>query len=555
MASDRTDDTSVSRLLPELASPTDPAAAPRDDDEIEYHPMDSVEGVEDVELYNRGGLHPVHLGDTLDGRFEVVHKLGHGGFSTVWLCQDVKQRRRWRAVKIMTADHSARGNDVRIIEHLTTQSSAAPAAAPASSCESNHVSVPLERFWLEGPNGRHLCLVSEVLGWDVATWSQHLHPLAAETPGLVNDACRQIAKGLRFLHSRGVCHGDVRPPNILMRLRGLDRLSKRQVLALTGAPELVRVRTTSGASPQPRRAPTHCVVDVDPRWCETLSSSCVAIVDFGESFRVEAPPETTAIPSAYGAPEILVEGVRTPGFPSDVWSLACTMYEVKTHDMLFGSRWGSGGGVNMAMGQMARYLGPVPEPYEAAYRRQLHAAFKRPLDEDEDEEAKKKTSTSSAEEEAQPAPLPTEAECAHPFEKGIGAERQYLREDDGLLPEKQEETIIKYRYPQRDIALFPDLLGKMLKYDPAERISIHEVLSHPWMGGLPAYLALYGRLRSIPLFVYIWGIWLLLLLCALLCWASSRPKESVLMPVTAIISERHVQDCGQPDLPVRPQSS
>ncbi|KAI1640614.1 kinase-like domain-containing protein [Biscogniauxia mediterranea] len=521
MASDRTNDTSVSRLL-ELASPTGPAA-PRDD-EIEYHPMDSVEGVEDVELYNRGGLHPVHLGDTLDGRFEVAHKLGHGGFGTVWLCQDVKQR-CWRAVKIMTADHSARGNDVRIIEHLTQS-----AASSSRQCESNHVSVPLERFWLEGPNGRHLCLVSEVFGWNVATWSQHLHPLAAETPEMVNDACRQIAKGLRFLHSRGVCHGDVRPPNILMRLRGLDRLSKRQVLALTGEPELVRVRTMSGASPQPR-APTHCVVDVDPRWCETLSSSCVAIIDFGESFRVEAPPETTGIPSAYGAPEILVEGVRVPGLPSDIWSLACTMYEIKTHDILFGSRWG--GGVNMAMDQMARYLGPVPEPYEAAYRRQLHAAFKRPLDEDEEV---KKTSTSA---EAQPAPLPTEAECAHPFERGIGAERQYLREDD-LLPEKQEETI-KYRYPQRDISLFPDLLGKMLKYDPDERISIHEVLYHPWMGGLPAYLALYGRFRSIPLFVYIWGIWLFLLLCALLCWTFSRPKESVLMPVTGFrLPERDV---------------
>ncbi|KAI0599213.1 kinase-like domain-containing protein [Biscogniauxia sp. FL1348] len=515
MTSDRTNDTSVSRLL-ELATPTDPSA-PRDD-EIEYHPMDRVEGVEDVELYNQGGFHPVHLGDVLDGRLEVVHKLGHGGFGTVWLCQDAT-RRRWRAVKIMTAEHSARGNDARMIEHLVAHS------ASPRQLESNHVCVPRERFWLEGPNGRHLCLVSEVLGWNVATWSQHLDPLAAETPEVVSGACRQITKGLRFLHARGVCHGDVRPPNILMRLRGLDKLSRRQVLALTGAPELVDIRTMSGESPQPH-APRHCVVDVDPYWCRTLSSDAVAIIDFGESFRVETPPETTGIPTAYGAPEILFEGVRAPGFPSDTWSLACMMYEIKTHHVLFGSRWG--GGVNMTMDQMAQYLGPVPEPYQAAYRRQLHAAFRRPSDEDEDEGVKTRSTS------AEPQLLPTEVECPDPFRKDIGAERQYHRDvagSDHLLPGEQEESI-KYRYPPRDVSQFPDLLRKMLKYDPAERISMNDVFYHPWIGGLPAHLALYGRLKSSPLSLRIWSFLSFLLLAVTLCWAFSGLKESIFMPAT-----------------------
>jgi hypothetical protein len=40
---------------------------------------------EDVERYQRGGFHPVHLGDVYDERYRVVHKLGAGGFSTVWL--------------------------------------------------------------------------------------------------------------------------------------------------------------------------------------------------------------------------------------------------------------------------------------------------------------------------------------------------------------------------------------------------------------------------------------------------------------------------------------
>lgn len=44
---------------------------------------------EDFHAYSLGGFHPVTLGDTLkDGRYEIQHKLGWGGFSTVWLARD-----------------------------------------------------------------------------------------------------------------------------------------------------------------------------------------------------------------------------------------------------------------------------------------------------------------------------------------------------------------------------------------------------------------------------------------------------------------------------------
>lgn len=63
----------------------------------------SSDYVEDVELYRPGGFHPVHLGDTLsDGRYWIIHKLGFGGFSTVWLAREESQN-RYVALKISTA--------------------------------------------------------------------------------------------------------------------------------------------------------------------------------------------------------------------------------------------------------------------------------------------------------------------------------------------------------------------------------------------------------------------------------------------------------------------
>jgi serine/threonine-protein kinase SRPK3 len=44
---------------------------------------------ESISGYRPGGYHPVSLGDTFkNGRYKVYHKLGWGGYSTVWLAKD-----------------------------------------------------------------------------------------------------------------------------------------------------------------------------------------------------------------------------------------------------------------------------------------------------------------------------------------------------------------------------------------------------------------------------------------------------------------------------------
>lgn len=57
--------------------------------EKEYPEIVFVLPHEPLERYVLGGFHPVTLGDTFcDGRYIVRHKLGHGGYSTVWLAWD-----------------------------------------------------------------------------------------------------------------------------------------------------------------------------------------------------------------------------------------------------------------------------------------------------------------------------------------------------------------------------------------------------------------------------------------------------------------------------------
>jgi hypothetical protein len=54
-----------------------------------FHPSDLLYTQEEIRRYRSGGFHLVRLDDTFkDGRYQVRHKLGWGGFSTVWLARD-----------------------------------------------------------------------------------------------------------------------------------------------------------------------------------------------------------------------------------------------------------------------------------------------------------------------------------------------------------------------------------------------------------------------------------------------------------------------------------
>lgn len=56
-----------------------------------YRPHNLLYTQEPLSRYRQGGYHPVTLGDTFnDTRYTVLHKLGWGGYSTVWLARDKK---------------------------------------------------------------------------------------------------------------------------------------------------------------------------------------------------------------------------------------------------------------------------------------------------------------------------------------------------------------------------------------------------------------------------------------------------------------------------------
>ncbi|KAG1733877.1 uncharacterized protein EDB91DRAFT_1057173 [Suillus paluster] len=115
--------------------------------------------MEGVEGYKPGGYHPVHLGDTFptrdDPRYRILHKLGYGSFSTVWLAKDVVAN-RCVALKIVIADLTGNKGESAVLKWLSTRPRDHPGA--------KHIVQVHDDFQIRGPNGTHQVLVMDVLG-------------------------------------------------------------------------------------------------------------------------------------------------------------------------------------------------------------------------------------------------------------------------------------------------------------------------------------------------------------------------------------------------------
>ena len=211
----------------------------------------------------------------------------------------------------------------------------------------------------------------------------------------------------------------------------------------------------------------------------------VAIVDFGEVYEPSHLPKRLGIPRAFAAPEVTLGRLSDVGFHSDIWSLACTLLEVRLDSRPDGDR-------ASVLRWVERLVGPVPHPYRATAKKMWLESQGKAYDEipHTAEDA-----TGALEPITGPINKPmnyreereaNESRYTSPLEMKIAAPSFTLvTEPDPLDPTAvyTRKAQVFYSMADEEVPVFADLLRQMLKYEPGSRASAEEVLQHPWFIG------------------------------------------------------------------------
>ncbi|KAK2763354.1 hypothetical protein FQN54_009990 [Arachnomyces sp. PD_36] len=290
-----------------------------------YEPIESVER---MEYYQEGGYHPVEIGDRFHDRYRVVHKLGHGTYSTIWLARD-EISNRYVAIKICTADSNPVETD--ILSQLS---------GPSKSSDVDTTMIPsiLDRFNILGPNGNHACLVTTPARMSLSEAKNESWISLFQTD-VARALAAQLVMVVRYMHSQGVVHGDLHRGNILLQPRSnFDGLSTKELYELYGDPEHESVNRLDGQTPLPG-VPKFGVV---PIWLGessekvTLPGARIILSDYGQAFSPTREKRfESRTPLLIRPPEARFEPTVPLTYSSDIWTLACTIWDIVAQRSLF----------------------------------------------------------------------------------------------------------------------------------------------------------------------------------------------------------------------------
>lgn len=186
----------------------------------------------EAEGLKEGGYHPVQIGDVFkNGAYRVLCRLGTGHFSTVWLCVD--NTRRSPRLSQAAGSAAAAGHPRHRVVALKIQKSAVDYTEAAKDeikllqavrRRDPNGNAPvislLDHFEHFGPNGRHVCLVFDVLGSSLLRLVKRFNYKGAPI-SLVRTLSRRILEGLHYLHAEvGIIHTDLKPENVLFEIPG-----------------------------------------------------------------------------------------------------------------------------------------------------------------------------------------------------------------------------------------------------------------------------------------------------------------------------------------------
>ncbi|KND89994.1 SRSF protein kinase 2 [Tolypocladium ophioglossoides CBS 100239] len=419
---------------------------------MEYENIEDVERLED---YRPGGYHPINIGDELHGRYQVVHKLGYGAYSTTWLARD-QQLQRYVAVKVGTSDSNPQEIDVLSALTGTRQT---PVGSPGKA-----LILPLfDKFRIKGPNGVHPCHVTAPARSSLSGAKEGSYTRLFQLD-VSRALAAQLAIAIAYTHAQGYVHGgeshcsallrgttfspahlDLHIGNVLFRLPlGLDHLSVEQIYKKYGKPDLESVVRLDGRS-LPPSVPSHSITPIwlgEPSEEVTLTGAKILLADWGEAF---APSQhlrrESHTPLSIRPPEARFEPSTPLSFSSDIWTLACSIWAILGQKPLFDGFLATQDDITC---EQVDALGILPPEWWQNWEARLNRF----------------------------------TEAGSPIKKRLIRSLED-RFETGVQRPRRREGMVSFELEERDAILA--MLRSMLAFRPENRLTSNEVLKSEWM--------------------------------------------------------------------------
>ncbi|TVY89286.1 Serine/threonine-protein kinase [Lachnellula willkommii] len=276
--------------------------------------------------------YPICIGNVLAQRYRIEHKLGHGGFSTVWMAHDIVTKKDVALKVTILARHAA---DPESTMHNEIRQRVRDTSKLLLSCET---------FSLPSSNGHHRVLVFPLRG-------PSLHSCFASM-SMANrmSAAKQVLQALKCLHNANIVHRDLNDKNIMCGIVPLDDYNIKMKYQYLGRPKKIPLQTRAGMQGELVRP-----VVVPP----SLLTKSVYVGDFGLAMNagtsINYKPQSL---SAWCAPERLHN--TDPSAASDMWSYMCLFTELYLGTLPW-SIYGD------ALPDMVKVLGPLPQTWYGYY--------------------------------------------------------------------------------------------------------------------------------------------------------------------------------------------
>ncbi|RDL30146.1 uncharacterized protein BP5553_10424 [Venustampulla echinocandica] len=298
-----------------------------DYDEVEFY-------AEPLQRYREFLYYPICIGEVLVQRYRIVHKLGHGGFSTVWMAHDIHEKRDV-ALKILISGQD--GSYEQLMQNKIIQ----------AVQDTSHLITYQATFYLPGHEGtQHQVLVFPLRGPNLVTC------LREKSLATRMSAARQLLVALKGLHDARIVHRDLNKAAVMWDIISLDQYDtaiKYQYLGRPKKVDLSWLPWKPGELVRPMKVP------------QNMIGEKVYLGDFGMAIQagtsVNCKPQSPAI---FCAPERYHN--IDPSCASDMWSYMCIFVS-----LYFGCEAFYGSGGKHTMSVWVNSLGPLPEQWKGYY--------------------------------------------------------------------------------------------------------------------------------------------------------------------------------------------